>query len=170
MQTETIELAETGTTDAEGLAFAISATEPRYTFFKYTHSLEGTEQSPIVFIYTCPPGSKIKERMVYASTKTGFLSAASSILGIEIAKKVRPRIVKGIATETDLGLFSSKRRVLRRSQTQHWKRSFGRSRRKNKGSRDQRGLESGDDVEAKPGRLVLVFDARQKPILDLYTL
>lgn len=86
--TETIELAETGSTDAEGLSSAISATEPRYTFFRYNHALEGSEQSPVVFIYTCPSGSKIKERMVYASTKAGFLAAASSTLGIEIAKKV----------------------------------------------------------------------------------
>lgn len=100
MATETIEFAETGLTDAEGLASAISATEPRYSFFKYTHSLEGTEQSPVVFIYTCPSGSKIKERMVYASTKTGFLSAASSTLGIGITKKVRPLTSQGLCPRT----------------------------------------------------------------------
>ncbi|KAL6717007.1 Twinfilin-1 [Lecanora helva] len=88
VSTETIELAETGSTDAAGLSSAISATEPRFTFFKYTHSLGGSEQSPILFIYTCPSGSKIKERMVYASSKQGFLSAASSTLGIEIVKKL----------------------------------------------------------------------------------
>ena len=42
----------------------------------------------VVFIYTCPSGSKIKERMVYASTKQGFLASMSSDMGIEIAKKV----------------------------------------------------------------------------------
>ena len=50
--------------------------------------MEGSEQSPIVFIYTCPSGSKIKERMVYASTKQGFLASMSSDMGVEIAKKV----------------------------------------------------------------------------------
>ena len=89
MQTETIELAETGSTDGEGLSSAISVTEPRYTFFRYTHSFDGSEQSPVVFIYTCPSGSKIKERMVYASTKSGFLSAASSESSIDVSKKVR---------------------------------------------------------------------------------
>ncbi|MCJ1451179.1 Twinfilin-1 [Mycoblastus sanguinarius] len=84
---ETIELVGTSSTNADGLASAISGTEPRYTFFRYIHSLEGTEQSPVVFIYTCPSESKVKERMVYASTKQGFLAAASSELGIEIAKK-----------------------------------------------------------------------------------
>lgn len=75
-------------TNADGLASAISNTEPRYSFFRYSHQVEGSEQSPIVFIYTCPSGSKIKERMVYASTKQGFLAAMGSDMGIEIAKKV----------------------------------------------------------------------------------
>lgn len=85
---ETIELVGSSSTDADGLASAISNTEPRYSFFRYSHRLEGTEQSPIVFIYTCPSGSKIKERMVYASTKQGFLASMSSEMGVEVAKKV----------------------------------------------------------------------------------
>ena len=87
---ETIELVGSSDTDADGLAAAISSTEPRYSFFRYSHQVEGSEQSPspIVFIYTCPPASKIKERMVYASTKQSFLAAMSSDLGLDIAKKV----------------------------------------------------------------------------------
>ena len=92
---ETIELVSSSDTDADGLATAISSTEPRYSFFRYSHHVEeqqiegnGGSQAPIIFIYTCPSGSKIKERMVYASTKQGFLTAMSSDLGIEIAKKV----------------------------------------------------------------------------------
>ena len=75
-------------TDADGLASSISNTEPRYSFFRYSQQMEGSEPSPIVFIYTCPSGSKIKERMVYASTKQGFLASMISDMGIEIAKKV----------------------------------------------------------------------------------
>jgi hypothetical protein len=41
-----------------------------------------------VFIYTCPSGSKIKERMVYASTKQGFVASAEKEFGIEVAKRV----------------------------------------------------------------------------------
>lgn len=88
VKTETIELAGTSLTTAEGLASTISDTEPRFTFFKYIHSSGGDEQFPLIFIYTCPPGSKIKERMVYASTKQGFLSAVGSEIGLEISKKV----------------------------------------------------------------------------------
>ena len=85
---ETIELVGSSSTDADGLASAISDTEPRYSFFRYSHQVGGSEQTSIVFIYTCPSGSKIKERMVYASTKQGFLASMSSDMGIEIAKKV----------------------------------------------------------------------------------
>ena len=89
VSTETIELACISTTpDASDLASAISDTEPRYTFFKYTHTLSGSEESPIVFMYTCPSGSKIKERMVYASTKQGFITGAEKEFGIEVAKRV----------------------------------------------------------------------------------
>ena len=48
----------------------------------------------MVFIYTCPSGSKIKERMLYASMKVGFLVAVSSSLGIEVAKKASKEVVK----------------------------------------------------------------------------
>ena len=85
---ETIELVGSSNTDPDGLSSAISDTEPRYSFFRYSHQVEGTEQPSTVFIYTCPSGSKIKERMVYASTKQGFLASMSSDMGIEIAKKV----------------------------------------------------------------------------------
>lgn len=98
--TETIELAEIGLTDPEGLSSAISATEPRYTFFRYTHHLVGAEQSPVVFIYTCPSGSKIRERMVYASTKQGFLTAVSSSFGIEIVKKLEASSPSEITSAT----------------------------------------------------------------------
>ncbi len=86
--TETIELASSTSTSARTLSTTISSTEPRYSFLRYTHNFEGEEQTPIVFIYTCPSGSKIKERMIYASTKEGFISGVSSDIGIEVAKKI----------------------------------------------------------------------------------
>ena len=88
VQTETIELASTSTASPSSLSSAISESEPRYTFFKYSHNLSGSSESPVVFIYTCPSGSKIKERMVYASTKQGFVNGVGGEFGIEVAKKV----------------------------------------------------------------------------------
>ena len=96
---EKIELVGSSNTDADGLSTAISDTEPRYSFFRYSH-----QESSIVFIYTCPSGSKIKERMVYASTKQGFLASMSSDMGLEITKKVsdvhQRYSASGITTDT----------------------------------------------------------------------
>ena len=86
---EAVELAGTSKTGPEDLASHISDSDPRYSFFRYRHEHEGHEQSPIVFIYTCPSGSKIKERMIYASSRAGVIAAAGKEAGVEVAKKVR---------------------------------------------------------------------------------
>lgn len=83
--TETIELAGTTSTDAAGLAGEISEQEPRYSFFRYS---DGGQESPIIFIYTCPSGSKIKERMLYATSKLTFIKAVEDEAGLNVAKRV----------------------------------------------------------------------------------
>ena len=83
--TETIELAGTSSTDAAGLANEISEQEPRYSFFRYS---DGGEESPIIFIYTCPSGSKIKERMLYATSKLIFVKAVEDEAGLNVVKRV----------------------------------------------------------------------------------
>ena len=85
---EVIELVSVSSIDLDGLASAISDTEPRYSLFTYSHTSEGTEQVPLVFIYSCPSGLGVRERMLYASSKAGFLAALSKDVGLEIAKKV----------------------------------------------------------------------------------
>lgn len=88
-QDEQIELAGVEDTDVQGLMSKISDTEPRYSFFRLMHELDGKEESSIIFIYTCPGGSKVKERMVYASFKKLVMDTASSEGGFEVAKRVR---------------------------------------------------------------------------------
>ena len=73
---------------ADGLAGAISDAFPRYSFYRYKYDVAGQEQRPLVFIYTCPSGSKVRERMVYASSKEGLVGAARAEIGLDIAKKV----------------------------------------------------------------------------------
>ena len=85
---EAIELVGTSRTELEDLSSHISDSDPRYSFFRYSHEHEGQEQSPIIFIYTCPSGSKIKERMIYASSRAGIIAAAGKEAGVEVAKKV----------------------------------------------------------------------------------
>ena len=48
-----------------------------------------TETEPkVIFIYTCPSQSKIKERMMYASSRARVVSLAESEAGLEIAKRL----------------------------------------------------------------------------------
>lgn len=42
----------------------------------------------IVFIYTCPSGSKIRERMLYSSSKANVITAAENDASIKVVKKV----------------------------------------------------------------------------------
>ena len=75
-------------TDAKGLAGEISETEPRYSFFRCSDEWGEGGAPPVVFIYTCPSGSKIKERMIYASSKLTFVDAAKNEAGLNIVKRV----------------------------------------------------------------------------------
>lgn len=92
-QSENIALAGVEDTDIQGLSTAISDTEPRYSLYRYTHEVDGQTTNSIIFIYTCPSGSKVKERMIYASFKKVVMETASAEAGFEIAKKVRPPFV-----------------------------------------------------------------------------
>lgn len=92
-QDEHLALAGVEDVDIKDLATAISDTEPRYSFFRYRHDVQDEQQPtttthPIIFIYTCPAASKVKERMIYASFKGMVLETANVEAGLEIAKKV----------------------------------------------------------------------------------
>lgn len=91
LKSEEIGLVGESQVDARGLAGAISDEAPRYAFYRYKHSVpdgDAEVQSPLVFIYTCPSGSKVRERMVFASSKEGLVAAARTDIGLDIAKKV----------------------------------------------------------------------------------
>lgn len=53
-----------------------------------TDTWEGTHESPIVFIYTCPTSSKIREKMLYASCRSSVVTAAEHEAALNIDKKV----------------------------------------------------------------------------------
>lgn len=86
--TETFKL-ETSQTDVDAGAVGslISPTSPRYTYYHYP------ESEALIFIYTCPSTSAIKERMLYASSRKFAISLAETE-GLNIHKKVMlPHIV-----------------------------------------------------------------------------
>jgi len=89
ISTEVIELAATSSTTPASLSSTISSTEPRYSLYKYTHeSDDGTPVSSIIFIYTCPTGSKIKERMLYASSSRALANLVEAEAGLKVDKKL----------------------------------------------------------------------------------
>lgn len=71
------------------LVNAISPTEPRFTFYRYKHTHNGAEQSPVLFFYTCPAGStkSIKHRMMYPLMKRAVITVAETEAGLTLEKK-----------------------------------------------------------------------------------
>lgn len=68
---------------------AISPTEPRFTFYRFTHSHNGSESSPLLFFYTCPTGfstKAIKFRMMYPLMKRSVLAVGEKE-GVQCQKK-----------------------------------------------------------------------------------
>ncbi|PGH23759.1 hypothetical protein AJ80_02189 [Polytolypa hystricis UAMH7299] len=63
------------------LAKVIPENEPQYTFYRYPNS------TALVFIYTCPPSTSIKQRMVYASSRRSALHYAD-LQGLKITHKI----------------------------------------------------------------------------------
>ncbi|KAJ5690681.1 hypothetical protein N7462_005073 [Penicillium macrosclerotiorum] len=80
--TETITLADAKSdVDAGSVATHISSSSPRYSFYHYP----GTDV--VVFVYTCPTGSSIRERMLHASSRRNAISVAEGE-GLKILKKI----------------------------------------------------------------------------------
>lgn len=73
------------------LTQAISSTEPRFTFYRYTHTHNGQETSPILFVFTCPEtttGHKaLKYRMMYPLMKRAVVNIGEKEAGLTLAKR-----------------------------------------------------------------------------------
>jgi len=83
---ETIELVnKKDVSSIDNLLAEIPETEPRYTFYKYDHEHEGERFESNLFIYSCPPKSQIKLKMLYSTVKS-VVSAAAEETGILIEK------------------------------------------------------------------------------------
>ncbi|KAL2257977.1 hypothetical protein VTK26DRAFT_8893 [Humicola hyalothermophila] len=78
---ETVELVpdDSAPSSISELVNVISPSEPRFTFYRFTHSHNGSESSPLLFFYTCPTGfstKAIKFRMMYPLMKRSVLTVA----------------------------------------------------------------------------------------------
>ncbi|CAO3645336.1 unnamed protein product [Mucor hiemalis] len=83
LDNEKIDLDSTADVPIGDLKNTISKNAPRFTFYIYQ---SGVNES-LVFIYTCPSGSKIRERMLYSSSKANVINAAESEVSLKVIKK-----------------------------------------------------------------------------------
>ncbi|KAF2085253.1 actin monomer binding protein-like protein [Saccharata proteae CBS 121410] len=103
---ETVHLVSSETATASDLATAISSTEPRYSFYRHD-----SPDAPILFIYTCPAGSKVKERMVYAASRGFALNLAEKEVGLTIAKRMEASTPDEITEQSINEEFAPKQEV-----------------------------------------------------------
>ncbi|KAK5118288.1 hypothetical protein LTR62_002801 [Meristemomyces frigidus] len=77
-------------------ASTISTTEPRYSFYS---SPSASSEPEIIFIYTCPTKSKVKERMIYATGKAWTRTVAERDARLTIAKSLEATEPSELTTE-----------------------------------------------------------------------
>ncbi|KAI8983649.1 hypothetical protein BDB01DRAFT_791605 [Pilobolus umbonatus] len=91
---EQLEVDRSGNVPVDELKKEISSTSPRFTFY-----LLEEDKDYLVFIYTCPSGSKIRERMLYSSSKLGVITTAENSCNIKIVKKYETSDVSDLTRE-----------------------------------------------------------------------
>ncbi|GIZ45440.1 hypothetical protein CKM354_000860600 [Cercospora kikuchii] len=70
------------------VAGLLSANEPRYSFYSHPSTQAADGKPTILFVYTCPTASKIKERMVYSTGKSWTRTVAERDAGITVTKSL----------------------------------------------------------------------------------
>jgi len=81
--TETLRLASVSSSSPSSLASDIDASEPRFSFYRHSDS-----ESSVVFVSTCPSKAKIKERMLYAASRSNVITLAQNEGGLKVAKRI----------------------------------------------------------------------------------
>lgn len=66
------------------IASNLDTDEPRYSYYGY----EFDGETKVIFIYTCPTASKIRHRMIYASSRRSAEVLCTDEAGVPLAKKV----------------------------------------------------------------------------------
>ncbi|CAZ82722.1 unnamed protein product [Tuber melanosporum] len=84
IEKERIELASASTAAIGDFTRVIPDDTPRYSFFIFNR----TSFFFLVFIYTCPPQSKIRERMIYAASRGSVVASAEADAGLQIARRL----------------------------------------------------------------------------------
>ncbi|KAL1729254.1 hypothetical protein EV714DRAFT_273871 [Schizophyllum commune] len=80
MPAEKLALQSSQPTTVQDLASVLPKTDPCYVLFAWPHSHTSPPRREIIFIYSCPSGSPIKYRMLYASGALMIQRGAQAIL------------------------------------------------------------------------------------------
>ncbi|KAI8049158.1 hypothetical protein BDF22DRAFT_746227 [Syncephalis plumigaleata] len=100
---ETIELDKAQTVAVSELANAIPNDVPRFTFYSYKKD-DDDDKEVIIFIYTCPSSSNIRERMLYSSVRGALLNTVKD-MGITVEKKMETDDVTELTAQELSSLF-----------------------------------------------------------------
>ncbi|KAI8644743.1 hypothetical protein BD408DRAFT_412826 [Parasitella parasitica] len=95
LDNEKIDLDSATQVSVDNLSQTINPAAPRFTFYIYPR---GSTES-LVFIYTCPSSSKIRERMLYSSSKSNAIIAATEEASLEIVKKFETSDLSDLVAE-----------------------------------------------------------------------
>ncbi|KAK3676287.1 Twinfilin-1 [Recurvomyces mirabilis] len=82
--------------EPSAVAGTIASNEPRYSFYSSPSAGAAPE---ILFIYTCPTSSKVKERMIYATGKSWTRTVAERDAGIIFAKSLEATEPRELTTD-----------------------------------------------------------------------
>jgi len=92
-EAERVRLCESSNIRIDQIGSKIPNNEPRFHFFNYSHEHEGQHLNSLLYIYSCPDGSKgtlsapVKMRMLFSSSKANVSSLATS-RGLDINLKM----------------------------------------------------------------------------------
>jgi len=96
---EKIDLGSSSNIEIGEIGNAFPPSEARFHFFAYKHEYEGQKLTSVIFVYSCPNGTPVKQRMLYSTTKSAATDSATG-LGIEIIKKYEVNTPEELAEQT----------------------------------------------------------------------
>lgn len=100
VSTETLELLKQEEVAPDGVSKTIPADRPSYSFYRHPKG-DGT----VLFLYVCPGSSKVKERMIHASSRGGVLAIAAEE-DVKVGKRLEagdPEEVSGSRLDEEVG-------------------------------------------------------------------
>ncbi|KAG6850597.1 hypothetical protein H0H93_011265 [Arthromyces matolae] len=78
--TETLVLKSASEASVESLSTLVPGSQPSYVLFAWPHHYTSPPRRDIVYIYSCPSSSPIKDRMIYSSAVSTTYEAAKMLL------------------------------------------------------------------------------------------